>query len=435
MSVFFRLSPLVLLSGAVDPRPDCVAYESASDHEATTTSLLQVQYELNRNKLVPPPHTQASDPKNEARIPFSIAMLPDTQHYPEIIPAMFYNQTQWLYEEILLHNNSANFVLLTHVGDIVEHGTNMTQWDKASRAISVLRNLDVALSILPGDHDFDTDPILGHDFQKKHLKEFGYQNYLRYFNPEKYVGAHWFGAADPSGLNTFQYFSGGGFDFLHLALEYAPEVNLPEREPAPLQWAEQVLRSNPRVPTIITTHEYLTGVSSGQGRTGSGQAIWDILVRRHNQVVMVLCGHDHYGLGAQNGQYHQISTNEFGNSVIEVLSNFQEWRTKSVPCKVCDQSVFTIGAGGGANHPSESTADCVTECVYVEVPPHLHLELETDTGVGLLRLITFDLSVGQVRFQTYSPWLNGSVREKVERAGQRVIDFTLPLPASRLLAL
>ena len=97
------------------------------------------------------------------------------------------------------------------------------------------------------------------------------------------------------------------------------------------------------MPTIISTHESLTDLESagdtpagyqgdgaddtfGQGeRTGHGQAIWDRLVKDNSQVFMVLNGHEHEGPYREDGEYHQVSQNEAGLPVFEVLVNHQDY--------------------------------------------------------------------------------------------------------------
>ena len=40
---------------------------------------------------------------------------------------------------------------------------------------------------------------------------------------------------------------------------------------------------------------------------------------------MVLNGHYHGAGGSNDGEYHQVSTNDYGKPVIEVLQDFQDY--------------------------------------------------------------------------------------------------------------
>merc|ERR1712070_1244772 len=101
-----------------------------------------------------------------------------------------------------------------HLGDVVNDGYPVEQWERAHASMSVLGPRGgpfvVPFSILPGNHDFNASS----------QKASGANHYLSFFGPQHFGTAPWYGGADPSGLNSFQVFSGGGYEFLHLALEW-----------------------------------------------------------------------------------------------------------------------------------------------------------------------------------------------------------------------
>lgn len=320
---------------------------------------------------------------------FSIVVLPDTQWYSvdDAGTRLFSNQTKWIADAIKNRGNPDKIAFVTHVGDLVEDGTDDGQWSRARAAMAPLGPSGgpyiVPYSVLPGNHDYPPRFVV--------KKIFGATKYVANFGPHYFKGAPWFGGADPSGMNTFQLFSAGGRQFLHLALEWKPEQNMPVRSPSPLEWAAQVLDAHPTVPTVVTTHEYVNDMPAR--RSPSGEVVFRELVKSRDQIFLILCGHYHNmeagGPGNAHrldGQYHQISSNDRGRPVVEVLQDYQDFPQ-----------------GGG----------------------------------GFLRLITFDFAHGALRFDTFSPALGSRTkqppRSTVKEAGPHAGQFTITLDlASRV---
>mmetsp|Transcript_20072 Transcript_20072/g.37957 ORF Transcript_20072/g.37957 Transcript_20072/m.37957 type:complete len:427 (-) Transcript_20072:34-1314(-) len=310
---------------------------------------------------------------------FAIVALPDTQYYSKYheFAEHFTNQTEWIKDQVMNKGNPRNIVFVSHLGDVV-HNVADQQWIRANASMSVLGSpggsFVLPFSILPGNHDYP------------HLEKANdCQDFVSHFGPQRFLGAGWYGGADPSGKNSFQLFSGGGFNFIHIALEWRPHDNTPKRNVSPLEWASDVLHMYPGMPAIISTHEYLyddnenvsdSGFFTTGGRTPSGQILFDTFVTKHDQVFMVLCGHFHrvspmeYG-----GKWHQISMNDFDHPVIEVLQDFQDY-------------------------PSG--------------------------GHGWLRIITFNPAAGQLHFEIYSPSLDRYKQDSVNDSGRLASVFTLP---------
>lgn len=320
---------------------------------------------------------------NQAVAPFTLVVLPDTQYYSRYSEnaAHFVNQTQWIVDEVEHRGNPQNIAFVTHLGDVVNDGFVKEQWVRANVALSKLGPpggpFVVPFSILPGNHDFFVTSS----------KITGAALYLENFGPKRFANAPWFGGADASGLNSYQLFSGGGFEFLHIALEWEPNQNIPERNPSPLEWASQIILAHPTMPVILSTHEYIN--DEPPGRSDCGDAIFNSLVKKHDQIFLVLSGHFHNAEpGWQNnarrtdGEWHQVSQNNFGRPVVEVLQDYQDY-------------------------------------------PH--------GGDGWLRLIRFDIANGELRFETYSTVLGQYATDTVEDEGQRASKFTIPLDfATRL---
>lgn len=238
--------------------------------------------------------------------PITIVGLPDTQYYTSQqrggTPAMFEAQTQWIVNNIASHN----IAFVTHYGDITDHGGTSSQWPPALSALNRLHAGGnpanpalVPYAVLPGNHDLYGD---------------NGANYLNYLGRSRFANEPWYKGASPNGLSSYQKFSAGNQEFLHLALEYNPQGSI--NDPATtIGWAYQVLRQNPATPTIITTHSYL-GINNN-GRTSIGQTIYNTLVFPNDQVFLVMNGHDH-------GEGRQVSYTAGGFPVYEIMADYQD---------------------------------------------------------------------------------------------------------------
>ncbi len=235
-------------------------------------------------------------------------MLPDTQIYSKGHPELFHAQTQW----IKANRDRENIVFVTQVGDIInDHAKIPAQWTVASEAMATLDGV-VPWGVAIGNHDFD-----GASDKAKA------STFLRHFGPERFKGRSWYGGASANGLNSYQTFSGAGVDFVILHLE----TDIPD---SAIAWATDVLGRHPTRAAIVSTHIYLKGrdgvargASPGYNKGGnSGAAVWDKLIRGNPQIFMVLCGHE-----GRTDEYHQVSTNDAGHKVLEMLADYQK-RTK-----------------------------------------------------------------------------------------------------------
>lgn len=250
---------------------------------------------------------------------WTVVALPDTQIYAEDRSGYARDQTEWIVE----NRDAENIVFVTHEGDVVENGDVEAEWEFMDDAMSVLDGR-VPYATVPGNHDW----------AKMWNRSSSIANYKQYFGPSRYDGRDWFGGAGPTNgdenrdeLNTYQLFSAGGYDFLHLALEW--EVPGSVDDPStPLGWAQKVLDEHPDRPTIITTHSYLRDdpprraetVQEANGDGNHAQTVWEELIAPNPQVFMVLSGHWH---DTREGEAHKVSTNDADASVYQMLANYQ----------------------------------------------------------------------------------------------------------------
>ena len=283
--------------------------------------------------------------------PFTIAVLPDTQFYSESFPSIFNAQTDW----IVAQRQIRNIVFATQLGDLVQNGErgadrNLTEWQRADAAMD---RLDGNLASTPDGVLPYTALIGNHDYVTVSDKTSGNARYQEFFSPTRYASRSWYleGSANVGGHAVL--FQGGGYTFLSLSLQY-------EALDSDLKWAQEIIDAYPGVPTILLTHSYLNPSSLQRQRTiqgnnagtpnagNSGESLFQNFVFHHPQIFLVMNGHF-------SGEYHQVSTNIAGQSVVEMVMDYQS---------------------------------------------------RTNGGDGWMRLLEFDLQAGKIQARTYSPTLN-----------------------------
>ena len=358
-----------------------------------------------------------------ARDFFTIAVISDTQNYvdnnkPQ--PAsleVFKQQTRYLAD----HRNELKLAFVTHVGDVVQHGdgTNGTPGDasygagherlRATEAMDILSASGVPFGMSIGNHDYDNYSYKGRTTQL--VSNVMWRNYFGSDSPY-FFGKKWYGGAsdalaDNPGLSSYQTFMVAGLDFLHISLEM-------EASDAALAWAQAVIDSHPGYATIITTHEYLdppawtdaslplvvpatriaasAGYLKGSpGGWNDAQGVWDKLIKKNDQIFMVLCGHAWTGTvdHVSKGEAIRIDLNNSAHPVYQLLTDYQ--------------GNTSLSSGGD----------------------------------GWMRLMDFDLHEGTIHFSTYSPLLNkyaGQNGEYTFNQAPEFSEFTLPIPAQVLAA-
>ncbi|MCC7387835.1 MAG: DNRLRE domain-containing protein [Phycisphaerales bacterium] len=233
---------------------------------------------------------------------FTVVALPDTQFYSEH-PEWTYHfeaQTQWCVD----HRDEWDIAFVTQLGDVVQHGSEVGEWQRADSSVDILDGL-VPYSVAMGNHDWASTGN----------KDASTANFRAYFGAQRYAGYPWYGGADPTGISHYQLFECGAYQVLHLALEWKPDW-----KSASIAWAQSVIDAHPGVPTMISTHEYMTDEADGH-HSASGENQFNRLVRGNDQVFMVLNGH--YTQGATRGEYHRTRLNDYGRTVIEMLADYQ----------------------------------------------------------------------------------------------------------------
>jgi Calcineurin-like phosphoesterase len=279
--------------------------------------------------------TVAAAPIAQADAPWTLVVVPDTQHYVDDVDNVddFVTQMQWIADHIV----PRSIAFVTHIGDIVQHGSSVTEWNRAETAMSIIDGL-VPYSVSCGDHDYNTEES----------RSSGAPQYVARYGAARYAGRPWYGGSSPDQKSHYQIFSAGGRTFLHLNLEWEIPGTVDDPTTA-MGWGRQILDSHPMLPTIVSTHSNLWDKSAQKGRTNgieeknsngaSAERVWSDLIANRPQVFMMVNGHSHKGSSQYNpadpsddpggpstdGEYHQVSTNWHGLPVYEMLADYQDY--------------------------------------------------------------------------------------------------------------
>ena len=254
-----------------------------------------------------------------AEQPFSIVVLPDTQAYvaSDELNLGFEAQTTWIQENAA----EKNIKFVTQIGDIVSNGggglignQNQPEWDRANRAMSTLDTpsadypFGIPWGTAVGNHELDTVDVVGSGFSR-------WKAHFGAATTGRFAGKPWFGGTSPDDLNTYQYFSANGRDYLMLHLEF----DVPD---ASIAWAKEVLAAHPGRPTILSTHVY-EGTAhgpphapylGGPGRNSQLQ-IFDKLIDDNPQIFLVVSGHT-------GEEKYRVRQNAAGLDVIQVVQDY-----------------------------------------------------------------------------------------------------------------
>lgn len=267
----------------------------------------------------------------------AISHLTDTQYLSEAYPEVYAEVVGW----VAANADSRKIAFATHTGDLVQNWVDPGQredrarreFETASTMQAVLDDAGVPNSVLPGNHD----------------NKRGASNALfnEYFGPARYADEPWYGGSIAPGDNSASYssFEASGARFLMLSLPYA----YGERE---LAWAEEVVTSHPGHNVVVSTHEHVTpasaeltaGRSTGSRWLSRGGELWQRVVAPNRNVVAVLSGHFH-GLG-------KIVTEDAGglagHTVVELLADYQEFRTHTGERATGFQRLLQLDLAGGS---------------------------------------------------------------------------------------
>ena len=357
---------------------------------------------------------------------FTLAVIPDTQNYVDFskqknegfaldASELFIQQMQYIADNS--EANGGEIAFAASVGDVWQHQSKKIDEEHAARGITatpnpfldrilsvtektrsveipkaiegyqILADAGVPFGVAPGNHDHDAmwtasgfppnvnKPIreirmTAEDLGVLHIG--GLDNFRSVFGDDKpfFKDKPWYVSSFNGGANGAQKFTAGGYTFLHFTLEMQASNEV-------VAWVEKVMADNLGLPTIFTTHDYLSVAGERKANPivdlarvdptqhNSAEQMWQKLYSQHDQIFLVLCGHQH-------GQSHRVDDNVNGVPVIQILADYQ------------DRGQVGLDAG----------------------QPKSRLTRQAEAiGDGWFRLMDFDLNADKpsVAVKTYSP--------------------------------
>jgi hypothetical protein len=235
------------------------------------------------------------EPPKPAKDSFTIAVLPDTQHYSERYPEQFLAQTAWIAENV----KDRNIACVLHLGDVTNHNTQR-EWDAAVKAMNQLDG-KVPYFMVPGNHDYSENGSCKD-------RTTGFSDA---FPVAKFKGLPTFGGIydrEPDRPeNSYHLFSAGGRNFLSICLEFGPRKDV-------VRWANEVAAQHKDRAVILTTHAYMYFddtrydwrkfgakqswnphnypiAKATSDDVSDGEDLWKNLVGTHENFILTLNGH------------------------------------------------------------------------------------------------------------------------------------------------
>ncbi|MGV3559292.1 hypothetical protein [Larkinella arboricola] len=241
---------------------------------------------------------------------FTIPVLPDTQEEVGAKPEMFVSQLNWIVKK----KDSLNIPIVLHVGDIVNFDT-VTHWQTASKIFTILDTARIGYAVTLGNHDtgavrHNAGSAAPGNVNQNLRKTAKFNTYFPVSRFPMQRGRYEENKSD----NAWYTFSAGGKDWLVLALEFCARQG-------PVDWAQTVLKDHPNHNVIVLTHYHLNPTSeistrnAGYGDLSPAQ-IYDQLIRKHPNVLLVLSGHVVYSAWRDD-------LGEHGNHIYQLLQNYQ----------------------------------------------------------------------------------------------------------------
>lgn len=201
---------------------------------------------------------------------YSFAFVGDTQIITESYP----DKLSKIYDWIINNKDNKKIQYVFGLGDITNSDTDR-EWNDALKQISKL-NDKIPYSLVRGNHDSTSQ------FEK-------------YFNTNIYKN-QFEGFYNDSINNSWRTFKAGKVNYLLITFDYGPDDDV-------LNWASEIIENHPNHQVIITTHAYMfrDGTTldkndvwppSSTGGVNDGDDIWEKLVSKHENIVLVVSGHD-----------------------------------------------------------------------------------------------------------------------------------------------
>ena len=227
---------------------------------------------------------------------YSFAVVGDTQTLND----SYTTEMEKVYKYITDNATRKNTKFVFGLGDITEwNGTrDINEWQRAQDYITTLDDAGIPYSLCRGNHD----GVLTSEGSTRMNEYFPYENY------KDKLSVYYDGKIE----NSCQFLTVGNVDYMIFALDYNPSEDV-------LEWAGSIIETHPHHNVIITTHSYISVNKQYTAESnGNGSLIWEKLVKKYSNIVLVLCGH----VGANDIVWNQVEGDN-GNLVTQMVVNPQ----------------------------------------------------------------------------------------------------------------
>ena len=212
----------------------------------------------------PTPAPAPSPLPTVAPLPFSLIWMSDTQHYSNAYLEYFAAMTEWTVE----NRRRLRIRYVVHTGDVVGTASKAYTWVNAESAMSTLRDADMPVFMLAGNHD---------SFSAKTKDFTSYLEFRKpYLAPDEEVYR--------DGLCSAATFTAGGADFLLVGIS----CNVLRKDAAAVDWVNSVLDKYPDHIAILCFHSYM---DIGKRLIADGVVAMNSIIPFHKNVRLVLAGH------------------------------------------------------------------------------------------------------------------------------------------------
>ena len=196
---------------------------------------------------------------------FTVVVLPDTQYYTTGQAgraAIFNAQTKWVVDNLAAYNIKG----VIHNGDIVDKGSEESQWNVADGAMKRLETINGLADGLPygvcaGNHDQAPNGTVG-----------GTVLFNQFFGPSRFAKRPYFGGTFAAGKNDENWFTfnAGGLDFVVVNFQYSETA----REAPVLAWGKRIFEMHPEAFGVVNSHAIVTPAGNF---TPAGQSMYDAM--------------------------------------------------------------------------------------------------------------------------------------------------------------
>ena len=240
---------------------------------------------------------------------YSFAVIGDTQvlvEHDAITNSGATNYTSAIYDWIVSNKTKKNIKLVMGLGDITEKNTD-PEWVFVRPEILKLQSAGIPYTLVRGNHD-------------------SVAKLDQYFKTEANFtdGSCGFFSGTSLG-NYYKKITVGQTKYMIFVLDYGAKDNI-------LYWVGRLCDENPDYRVIITTHAYMyrdgttldshdsvpPNPSGLEGGSNNGDQMWEKLVSKHRNILMVLSGHDPCANVIMRQDF-----GDAGNTVSQFLVDFQ----------------------------------------------------------------------------------------------------------------